>query len=132
MVGQISNFMKTFGKAVNDAGPILKNIAGAIGSGYTIYDNLSKLDDPNINARDATNSVIKAALAPIELIPRVGLLATAVSGVVDAAAYFQDVTEGKKDAPPMPAEINSRMNPIGTISNKIIKSAPFVHFFSRW
>jgi hypothetical protein len=58
--------------------------------------------------------------------------AIASSGVANEPAYIQDVTEGKKDAPPMPADINSRTNPIGTIPNKIINSRPFINFFSKW
>jgi hypothetical protein len=129
--------MKNFGKAIYSNMtpfiPVAKKLVGAAGVGYNIFNNLNKLDDPNRSIRDKTEDVIKAALAPTTLIPGIGsIINTVGNGVVDSAGYIQDVLEGRKDPPPMPADINSRLNPIGMIGNKIFNSTPFRNFFGNF
>jgi hypothetical protein len=136
MPGILSNFMKNFGKAITNLTPyipIAKKLVGAFDVGCNIFNNLNKLDDPNGSSRDKTTDVIKAALAPTSLIPGIGTVINTVgNAVVDSAGYIQDVLEGKKDAPRIPADINARLNPIGTIPNKIFNSVPFRNFFSKF
>jgi hypothetical protein len=104
----------------------------SVGVGYNIFDNLNKLDDPARSVRDKTQDVIKAALAPTAFVPGIGIIINTVgNAVVDSAGYIQDVLEGQKDPPPMPANINSRLNPIGTVGNKIFNSIPFRNFFGN-
>jgi hypothetical protein len=125
--------MKNFGKALYSYAPVIKTPASSVGVGYDIFSNLNKFDDPNRSKRDKVMDATKAVIAPIGLIPGVGrIIATAADGVVDAAGYIQDVLDGKKDAPPIGEDINTRTNPIGTIPGKIINSTPFKNFFSRW
>jgi hypothetical protein len=94
---------------------------------------LNKLDDPNRSNRDKTTDIIKAAFATTSLIPGIGTAINTVgNAVVDSAGYIQDVLEGKKHAPRMPADINARLNPIGTIANKVFNSSPFRNFFSKF
>jgi hypothetical protein len=52
--------------------------------------------------------------------------------VIDTASYFTDLQEGRKDAPPKPADINSRTNPIGDGVNNFINSAPVKNFFINY
>jgi hypothetical protein len=52
--------------------------------------------------------------------------------VIDTASYFTDLQEGRKNAPPKPADINSRINSIGDGVNKVINSAPVKIFFSHY
>jgi hypothetical protein len=137
MAGQWSNFIKNFGKAIyanmSPYIPVAKKLVGAVGVGYDIFNNLNKLDDPNRSTRDKTENVIKAALAPTSLIPGIGTIINNVgNAVVDSAGYIQDVMEGKKDPPPMPADINMRSNPIGTLGNRIFNSTPFKNFFGNF
>jgi hypothetical protein len=54
------------------------------------------------------------------------------NGVVEAASYLTDLQEGRPDAPPKPANINSRINPIGDGVNKIINSTPVRQFISNF
>jgi hypothetical protein len=129
--------MKNFGKAIysnmSPYIPVAKKLVGAVNVGYNIFDNLNKLDDPDRSTRDKTQDVIKAALAPTALIPGIGTIINNVgNAVVDSAGYIQDVMEGKKDPPPMPADVNMRTNPIGTLGNKIFNSTPFKNFFGRF
>jgi hypothetical protein len=48
-----------------------------------------------------------------------------------AAPYITDVIEGRKDPPPVSSDINSKINPIKNINNKIGSSA-FKNFFRNW
>jgi hypothetical protein len=134
MPGQWSNFIKNFGKAIyanmSPYIPVAKKLVGAVGVGYDIFNNLNKLDDPNKRMRDKTENVIKAALAPTALISGIGTIINNVgNSVVDSAGYIQDVMEGKKDPPPMQADINMT---IGTLGNKIFNSTPFKNFFGNF
>jgi hypothetical protein len=125
--------MKNFGKAIySNIEPyisVAKNIGGAGGVGYNIFNNLNKLDDPNRSTRDKTQDVIKAAIAPVALVPGVGSeIEQLANGVVDSAGYIQDVMEGRKDPPPKGADINGK-NLIANIPCTIFNSTPFKNFF---
>jgi hypothetical protein len=94
-----------------------------------IFWNLNKLDDPKINDSEKASAIFDAVTAPLSLAPVVGAIAEVV-GVT--APYITDVIEGHKDLPPVGADINSKINPIGNVGNKIINSSRFKDFFSRW
>jgi hypothetical protein len=53
-------------------------------------------------------------------------------GVVEAAICLTDLQEGRRDAPPKPADINSRTHPMGDGVNKIINSKLVRNFFSNF
>jgi hypothetical protein len=91
MPGQLSNYLKKF----------------------------NKLDDPKATQRDKTVDIAKSVVAIAGLIPNPDI-GPAVNLVVEAASYLTDSQEGRHDAPPKPADINSRTNPIGDRVNKII------------
>jgi hypothetical protein len=96
--------MKNFGKMISTNlalyAPIASKLLGAESAGYNIYNNLSKLDDPKASVRDKTQDVIKAAFAPVPLVPGVGtVIANVGNAVVDSAGYIQDVLEGRRDPP---------------------------------
>jgi hypothetical protein len=94
---------------------------------------LSKFDDPKASVKDKTQDVIKAALAPVALVPGVGTVITNVgNAAVDSAGYMHDILEGWCDPPPLSSNINMRSNPIGTIGNKIFNSTPFRNFFGKF
>jgi hypothetical protein len=139
MPGKLSNFMKNFDK-IKDyllTSPYVQfaqTFVPAVFAGYNLYNNLNKLDDPNATSKDKAVNIAKAILAPTSLIP--GLEGTVAStlakGAVDAASYVTDVMEGKKDAPPKPADVNMRTNQIGSMPNQIINSVPFRKFYGNF
>jgi hypothetical protein len=67
MPGHLSNFIKNFGKAIytnfSPYIPIARNLVGAVGVRYNIFDNLNKLDNPNSSIRGKIQDVIKVVLA---------------------------------------------------------------------
>jgi hypothetical protein len=65
----------------------------------------------------------------MSVVPGIG---TVVSGVGEVAKYVSDVMDGKKDAPPKPADINSKNNPGGNIPNTVINSTPFKQYFNNF
>jgi hypothetical protein len=138
MVGQLANFMRNFGKAINyiiDSPELeaVKKIIPGIGVGYDIYSNLNKLDDPNNSQKDIAVDIAKAVVAPTALIPGIGtVIQQTANKVIDSASYISDVLDGRKDAPPKGADINSRNNPIGNFPNQIINSVPFNRFFNNF
>jgi hypothetical protein len=107
--------MKNFGKVFNYVvdSPVIeagRRIIPGLSVGYDIFNNLNKLDDPNNTPKDIAVDIAKAVVAPLGLVPGLG---TVANGVIDTASYLTDVVEGKKDAPPMPADVNARSNPVG-------------------
>jgi hypothetical protein len=90
---------------------------------------MNKLDDPNLTDTEKGKAIFEVITAPLAAVSGVG---TVVSGVADAAEYVSDVIEGKKDAPPKPADVNSKNNPGGNIPNNVVNSTPFKQFFSNF
>jgi hypothetical protein len=133
MPGQWSNFVKYFGKYVINSPVVeaVRKIITPITVGYDIYSNLSKLDDPSTTQKDAAVDIAKAVVAPTALIPGVGsVINNTANAVIDTASYLTDVVEGRKDAPPLPADVNSRTNPAGGGLNKTVNW--FADFFRRF
>jgi hypothetical protein len=133
MPGQLSNFMKNFGKLIYTeaqpffkAGKILKD---GLSIGGEVFWNLNKLDDPKINNAEKASAIFNTVTAPLSLVPVVGTM-TEIPGA--AAPYITDVIEGRKDAPPVGADIHSKINPIKNVANKVIKSPLFNNFFRNW
>jgi hypothetical protein len=60
------------------------------------------------------------------------VIVPAANLVVDTSSYLTDLQEGRRDAPPKPADINSRTNPIGDGLNKIINSTLVRNFVSNF
>jgi hypothetical protein len=65
------------------------------------------------------------------LIP-IPIIAPIATGVVETASYLTDFQEGRKDAPPKPADINNRTNPIGSGVNNFINSTPVRNFVNNF
>jgi hypothetical protein len=119
MPGQFSNFTKAFGKFFDTAKSYaevaweyikpIKEALGGISVGYDVFKNLNNLDDPNRSDRDKAVDISKAVVAPLGLIPGpVGFVADKFGdAIIDGTAYIQDVMEGKRDPPPMGADIHS-------------------------
>jgi hypothetical protein len=133
MPGQLSNFLKNFGKLIYteaqpffEAGKILKD---GLLPGGTIFWILNKLDDPKINDSEKASAIFNAVTTPLSFIPVVGTMTDIVGSL---APYITDVIEGRKDPPPVGADIHSKINPIGNFANKVIKSPTFNRFFRRW
>jgi hypothetical protein len=74
-------------------------------------------------------AIFDVITAPLSVVPGVGIV---VSGVSEVAKYVTDVTEGRKDAPPKPADINSKTNPGGNIPNAVVNSTPFKQYFNNF
>jgi hypothetical protein len=118
MLGQLSNYLKNFNKVVNYVSPyvnVVGNLLSSLNTARNVYVNLSKLDDPRETQKDKAVHTAKAlsSLAGLIQYPIINPVATEV---VEAASYLTDLQEGRRDAPPKPADINSRTNPI---ENKI-------------
>jgi hypothetical protein len=111
----------------------VKTFLPILDAGYTAYDLIrlgNKIDhetDPKDKAVDAT----KMAVDVLGVLPLPGVGAAA-NAVINAASYLTDVSTGKKDPPPLPADVHTRDNPAGNIPNKIINSRPFKTFLSNW
>jgi hypothetical protein len=125
--------MKNFGKYVINSPEVeaLRKFITPISVGYDIFSNMNKIDDPNNSSKDIAVDAAKAAVAPLALIPGIGTaLNYGANAVIDTASYLTDVVEGKKDAPPMPADVNARTNPIGVGVNKAVNGIG--NFFRRF
>jgi hypothetical protein len=101
--------MKNFGKYIySEAQPFIPP-AKAFKTGGEIagkiFWNLNKLDDPKINDVEKACAIFDAATAPLSLVPIIGTM-TDIVGV--AAPYITDVIEGRKDPPPIGADIHSK------------------------
>jgi hypothetical protein len=127
--------MKNFAKYIISSPEVeaVQKFVPGVSVGYDIFKNLNKLDNPNNTPKDIAVDIAKAAVAPISLIPGVGTaINTAANAVIETASYVTDFVEGKKDAPPKPADVNNRSSPIGAGLNNVINSSPFRVFFSRF
>jgi hypothetical protein len=127
--------MKNFGKYIVNSPEVeaFQKLVPGIGVGYDIFNNLNKLDNPDNTPKDIAVDSAKAVVAPTALIPGIGTVVNkTANAVIDSASYITDFVEGKKDAPPKPADVNNRTNPAGAGLNNVINSSPFRVFFSRW
>jgi hypothetical protein len=119
MPGQLSNFMKNFGKLLAsepfiETAKILNN---GLLIGGDVFWNLNKLDDPKISDSQKASAIFNASVAPLSVVPVVGPITKVVSQL---APYVTDVIEGRRDAPVVGADVNSKINPIGNVSKKIV------------
>jgi hypothetical protein len=109
MPGQLSNFMKYFGKLIYTEAqpfiPVLKVFKGGGEIAGDIFWNLNKLDDPKINDSEKVSAIFDAVTTLLSLVPVVGTIADVVGMT---APYITDVIEGRKDPPPVGADINSK------------------------
>jgi hypothetical protein len=129
MPGKFSNFMKNIGKIILEEKAPFINLASALATGYNIYDNFSKFDDPNITDSEKGQAVYNLITTPLSFIPIVGDMAN-IAGT--SASYINDVLSGKKDPPPTYSDVGSHNNPIGNIPNKVISSPIFQNFFRKF
>jgi hypothetical protein len=132
MRGQLSNYLKNFNKVIDYISPYIStigNLLSSLNTARNVFVNLNKLDDPKATQKDKAVDVAKSVAAIAGLIPN-PIIGPAANLVVDTASYFTDLQEGRCDAPPKPADINSRINPIGDGVNKIINSTPVRQFIS--
>jgi hypothetical protein len=125
MVGEFSNFMKSFGKAFDyikdssllDAGKLLYN---PILAEVKVFYDLNKIDYED-NLKDKIADGIKGGLDIVGMVPGVGTaIETVGDAVADTASYLTDIATGKKDAPPKGANINS--NIIGDLPHNVLSS----------
>jgi hypothetical protein len=135
MPGQLSNYLKSFNKTIDYVSSYVSTVGkllGSIGTAYSVFTNLNKLDDPNATQKDKAVDIAKSVTAAVTgFIPN-PVICPVANVVIDTASYFTDLQEGRKDAPPKPADINTRTNPIGDGVNKLINSAPVKNFVSNF
>jgi hypothetical protein len=133
MPGQLSNFMKNFGKFIFNASEPLIESAKILKDGMLIggdvFWNLNKLDDPKITDSEKGSAIFNTVTTPLSFIPVVGPM---IDIVGNSAPYITDVIEGRKDAPPIGADIHSKINPIGSVASKVIKSSIFNRFIRNF
>jgi hypothetical protein len=133
MPGQLSNYLKNFNKVIDYVSPYVSAVGDLLSSLNTprnVFINLNKLDDPNATQKDKAVDVAKSVAAIAGLVPNPVIGPAA--NLVDTASYLTDLQEGRRDAPPKPADINSRTSPIGDGVNKIINSTPLRNFVSNF
>jgi hypothetical protein len=130
MPGQLSNFMKNFGKFIlNESQPFIKSakiLKDGILAGGNVFWNFNRLDDPKINDSEKASAIFNIVTTPLSFIPIVGQMTDIVSNLTP---YITDVIEGRKDPPPIGVDIHLKINPIGSVANKIVKSSTFNRFF---
>jgi hypothetical protein len=134
MLGQLNNYLKNFNKVIDYVSPYVStvgNLLSSLNTARNVFVNLNKLDDPKETQKDKAVDIAKAAAAIAGLIPN-PVIGPAATLVVDTASYLTDLQEGRRDAPPKPADINSRTNPIGDGVNKVINSTPVRQFISNF
>jgi hypothetical protein len=101
MPGQLSNYLKNFNKVIDHISPYIStvgNLLSSLNTARNVFINLNKLDDPKARQKD------KAVVAGIIPNPVIG---PAANLVVETASYLTDLQEGRRDAPPKPADIKS-------------------------
>jgi hypothetical protein len=133
--GQIANYTRNFSKIIDYINPylsVLNKVLGSLGTGYSILTNLNKLDNPNASQKEKVVDIAKAVTGSVTgFIPN-PVIGQIENAVIDTVSYFTDLQEGRKDAPPKPADVNTRTNPIGTGVNEVINSAPFKNYYSNY
>jgi hypothetical protein len=139
MVGQIHNFLKKFEKfrgfienpAIREAVDIASKIKTTGTTAYDLFKYGNQLDEPGLSTKDKIVAGLHMATAPLALVPGIGSTASLIANnVIDGASYITDVLEGRKDAPPLPADIHN--NPISALPNKIVNSSIFKDFFGNF
>jgi hypothetical protein len=96
MVGQFSNFMKSFGKAfdyIKDSSlfEARKLLYSPIMTGIKVFNELNKIDYED-NLKDKIVDGIKGGLDIIGMVPGVGTaIETVGDAVVDTASYLTDI-----------------------------------------
>jgi hypothetical protein len=134
MPGQLSNYLKNFNKVIDYGSPYVStvgNLLSSLNTARNVYVNLNKLDEPKATQKDKVVDIAKTVAAIAGLIQN-PVIGPVVNLVVDTASYLTDLQEGRRDAPPKPADINSRTNPIGDGVNKVINSTPVRQFISNF
>jgi hypothetical protein len=95
MPGQLSNFMKNFGKFIYTKAqpfiPIIKAFKSGGKIAGDIFWNLNKLDDPKINDVEKASAIFDTVTTPLSLVPVVGTMVD-LAGI--AAPYITYVIEG--------------------------------------
>jgi hypothetical protein len=147
MVGQLSNFVKSFDKfrgiintpgfqdIINFAKEVIgiakdvKPLFDGITVGYDIFKNLNKLDNPKADSKDKAVNITKAILAPTSLI-RIPGIQTIGNALVDTADFLADVSMGKKDMPSFQKN-DSNNNAVMNGATKIIQG-PVKNFFNKF
>jgi hypothetical protein len=133
MPGQLSNFMKNFGKFIfNESEPFIESakiLKDGFLVGANVFWNLNKLDNPKRTYSEKASTIFNTMTTPLSFIPVVGPM---IDIVGNTAPYITHVIEGRKDAPPIGADIHSKINLIGSVANKVIKSSTFNRFFRNW
>jgi hypothetical protein len=109
----------------------VSNLLSSLNTARNVFTNLNKLNDPNATQKDKAVDIAKATAAIACLIQN-PIIGPAANVVIDTASYLTDLQEGRKDAPPKPADINNRTNPIGTRVNNFINSTPLRYFVSNF
>jgi hypothetical protein len=141
MVGQLHKYLKIFEKfrgfienpAIREVVDIASKIKTTGTTAYDLFNYGNQLDDPNASTKDKIVSGLHMVTAPLSLVPGIGsTVGLVANNVIDAASYITDVMEGRKDPPPLPADIHNRDNPIGTIANKVMTSTPFKQYFGNF
>jgi hypothetical protein len=134
MPGQLSNYLKNFNKVIDYVSLYVStvgNILSSINTARSVFVNLNKLDDPKATQKDKAVDMAKSVVVIAGLIPN-PVTGPASNLVVDTASYLRDFQEGRKDAPPKPADINSRTNLIRDGVNIIINSTLVRNFVSNF
>jgi hypothetical protein len=135
MPGQPNNYLKNFNKLidyVNSYVSAVGKLLGSLGTAYSVFTNLNKLDDPNATQKDKAVDISRAVTAAVTgFIPN-PVIGPVANAVIDTASYLTDFQEGRKDSPPKPEDINTRTNPLGTGVNNFINSAPVRNFVSNY
>jgi hypothetical protein len=71
-------------------------LLGSIGTAYSVFTNLNKLDDPNATQKDKAVDIAKAVTAAVTgFIPN-PVVCPIPNAVIDTASYFADLQEGRK------------------------------------
>jgi hypothetical protein len=68
MLGELSNYLKNFNKVIDYVNPYVFTVSkllGSLGTAYSVFTNLNKLDDPNATQKDKAVDIAKAVTATV-------------------------------------------------------------------
>jgi hypothetical protein len=68
MPGQLSNYLKNFNKVIDYVNPYVSTVCkllGSLGTAYSVFTNLNKLDDPKATQKDKAVNISKAVTAAV-------------------------------------------------------------------